>query len=113
MSEPPDPGLSPRGVFVTLNRNQIIVLWVALSLLAPGLYLGAKALRRYNREIAEAKIGLIPDPFADQPREYRLRVERERFVDAFGIGIFEFLSISGMFFFLFRRTARDNLTKQG
>jgi hypothetical protein len=57
----------------------------------------------YNNELQWAEIGGIADPIEKQPMEYRLKVEKERFIEIFGLTVFELISISGLLVFIFHK----------
>ena len=84
-----------------MNKKQVIILWISLSILLPVLYFGGKTLFQYGRELTDAKHGFVPDPIENQPQEYRLKVERQHFIDVFGLVVFEIVSISGLLIFAF------------
>lgn len=89
-----------------MNKKQVIILWISLSILVPVLYFGGETLFHYNRELTEltdAPHGFVPDPIEDQPREYRLKVERQHFIDVFGLVVFEIVSVSGLLIFAFHK----------
>jgi len=86
-----------------MNKKQVIILWISLSLLVPILYFGGKTLFHYNRDLRYAKDGLVPEPIEKQSQEYRLKIEREHFIDLFSFVVLEIVSISGLLIFAFHK----------
>jgi len=87
-----------------MNKKQIIVLWIALSILLPISYLGGNALLKYNREMKYVKVNFTPSYSKLRPQEYnQWRAKRRIFIDALGITIFEIISFTGLFIYIFRK----------
>ncbi len=85
-----------------MNKKQIVVLWLSISLLLPLLYFGGKQIIEYRKDLEFAELGVIPDPTAKQPSEYRVRLQQRHFVEMFGLLVFEMVSATGLLIFVFR-----------
>ena len=85
-----------------MNKKQIVVLWLSISLLLPLLYFGSVQLRTFSTDLACAKLGFIPEPIELQSPEYRMKLEHRHFVEMFGLLVFEMASVTGLLIFVFR-----------